>query len=182
MKNKVDLSIYSHVVFNSTLKKLRYFSWLCISNMFFLTNIPFPQKFKVLVLKFFGANIGKKCVIKPWVKIKFPWELSLGDHVWLGEEVWIDNISNVQIGNNVCISQGAMLLTGNHRYDKIDFALETKPIIIEDGVWICAKAIILGGIKLENHAVVGLACVAKNDLAPYSILQASGDIKIRTID
>ena len=66
-----------------------------------MTNIPYPNFTKVFILKCFGCKVGKNVVIKPWVKIKFPWMLSLGNSVWLGESVWIDNISNVIIGNNV---------------------------------------------------------------------------------
>lgn len=68
---------------------------------------------KIFFLRLFGAKIGKGLVIKNNVNIKFPWKLTLGNHVWLGENAWIDNLDEVIIGNNVCISQGALLLTGN---------------------------------------------------------------------
>ena len=90
----------------------------------------------------FGARIGKGFVIKPAVNIKYPWKLKVGDDVWIGENVWIDNIGNVTIGSNVCISQGAMLLTGNHNYKSETFDLMIKPIVVEEGVWIGAKATI----------------------------------------
>jgi len=121
-------------------------------------------------------------VIKPWVKIKFPWELELGDYVWLGENIWIDNLSRVTIGNNVCISQGALLITGNHRYDRVDFKLESHPINIEDGVWICANSTIVGGVSLKSHAVVGLGCIVTKNLEPYTILHHNEIIKDRRID
>ena len=66
------------------------------------------------VLRLFGAKIGKGVVIKPRVNVKYPWLLEIGDHTWIGEGVWIDNLGQVEIGNNVCISQGALLLSGNH--------------------------------------------------------------------
>ena len=69
---------------------------------------------KVRLLKMFGAKIGKGLVIKNNVIIKQPWYLTIGDDCWIGENVWIDNIDKVSIGSDVCISQGAMLLTGNH--------------------------------------------------------------------
>lgn len=177
--NKVDFSRYKHVLFKSFSLKLKYVLWLVISNIFFLTNIPYPNSFKVFILKLFGAKIGKVAIIKPWVKIKFPWLLSLGDHVWLGESCWIDNISSVYIGNNVCISQGALLLTGNHDYTQIDFPLNSKNIIIEDGVWIGAKCIIIGGVHIETHAVLNTLSVASRNLESYTINQGHPAIKIK---
>ena len=66
-----------------------------------------PSRIKVLLLRLFGAKVGSGVVIKPRVDVKSPWFLDVGDHVWIGERVWIDNHTTVQIGSNSCISQGA---------------------------------------------------------------------------
>jgi putative colanic acid biosynthesis acetyltransferase WcaF len=176
---KVDFSRYSHVLFTSFQLKFKYAIWLLVSNVFFLTNVPYPNFIKVNLLRIFGAKIGQVVIIKPWVKIKFPWYLNVGDHVWLGEGCWIDNISLITIGHNVCISQGAMLLTGNHDYTKVDFPLISKGIEIEDGCWIGAKSVVLGGIKIKSHAVLSVYSVANRDMESYSIYQGNPAIKIR---
>jgi len=116
-----------------------------------------------------GAQIGVSCVIKPWVKIKLPWKLHLGDHVWIGESAWIDNISEVKIGNHVCISQNALLLTGNHDYTSTSFDLISKPINIENGAWICANATIVGGITVATHCVIGIGQILTKSTNPYEI-------------
>ena len=67
----------------------------------------------------FGAKIGKGVIIRPGVSVKYPWKLQIGDNTWIGENVWIDNLSNIIIGKNVCVSQGAMLLSGNHNYKNL---------------------------------------------------------------
>jgi putative colanic acid biosynthesis acetyltransferase WcaF len=177
--NKVDFSRYNHVIFKSFTLKLKYLLWLLFSNIFFLTNVPYPNNLKIFILKCFGAKIGKVAIIKPWVKIKFPWLLSLGDHVWLGESCWIDNISAVYIGNNVCISQGALLLTGNHDYTQIDFPLNSKQIVIEDGVWIGANCIVTGGVYIATHAVLNTHSVASRNLESYTINQGHPAVKIK---
>jgi putative colanic acid biosynthesis acetyltransferase WcaF len=181
MSQKVELNSFRHVLFQNYKLKVKYLIWLLISNIFFLTNIPYSNILKVSLLKLFGAKIGVKCIIKPWVKIKFPWELEIGNFVWLGEEVWLDNISKITIGSNVCISQGALLITGNHRYDLTDFPLISKPIKIEDGVWICAKAIVTGGVKVGTHAVLGMNLIASKDLKAYTIYNSDGSTKDRNI-
>ena len=160
-------------------RKIRYALWLLTSNIFFLTNIPYPNNIKVFILKLFGSKIGNKVVIKPWVKIKFPWMLTLGNAVWLGESVWIDNISEVKIGNNVCISQGALLITGNHNYSSKLFELNSKPIKIDDGVWICAKTIVIGGVTIHSHAVLAINSLASKDLKSYSIYSGNPAVYIK---
>ena len=71
-----------------------------------------------LILILFGAKLGKSIRLSPGIKIKMPWRLSIGDYSWIGEDVWIDNLSMVKIGNNVCISQGVYFCTGNHDFKK----------------------------------------------------------------
>lgn len=178
-KKEINFDNFKDEVSPGIFQKFRYALWLLISNIFFMTNVPYPNYLKVLILKIFGCKIGINVVIKPWVKIKFPWMLTLGNAVWLGESVWIDNISDVLVGNNVCISQGALLITGNHNYSSDMFELISKPIIIEDGVWVCAKAILIGGITIHSHAVLTINSMALNDLESYSIYSGNPAILIK---
>lgn len=179
---KTDLSTYNNNWYNpgSSLKRIL---WLYI-NSIFLKSSFFPfNSLKVFLLRFFGAKIGKEVVIKPSVNIKYPWKLIIGDYVWIGEEVWIDNLDNVIIGNHTCISQGALLLCGNHNYKKSSFDLIIKPITIEEGVWIGAKSVVCGGVTCYSHSVLSVASVATHSLEAYSIYQGNPcqKIKVREI-
>lgn len=147
--------------------------WFLANSVFINTYLPIPIAIKVAVLRLFGAKMGKKVVIKPGVNIKYPWLLQVENEVWIGEQVWIDNLSEVRIGNNVCISQGAMLLTGNHDYSRSTFDLTTRPITIADGVWIGAKAIVCAGVRCESHAVLAVNSVATHSLDAYGIYQGN---------
>ncbi len=124
-------------------------------------------------MRLFGAKIGHGVIIKPCVNIKYPWFLQIGNNVWIGENAWIDNLTNVQIGNNVCISQGAYIFTGNHNYKKQTFDLMIDPIIIEDSVWIGAKAIVCPGITLKSHSVITVGSVVTKDTEPYKIYRGN---------
>jgi putative colanic acid biosynthesis acetyltransferase WcaF len=174
-----DLSIFTHQLHLSLVDKLKYACWLILSNVFFLTNIPYPNSLKVLLLRMMGAQVGKGVVIKPWVKIKLPWKLSIGNHVWLGESCWIDNISEVRIGNHVCISQGALVLTGNHDYSKRSFDLLSKPIVMEEGVWVGAKSTIVGGVTLKSHCVTGVGVIILRDTEAYQVYSLSPNIQVK---
>jgi putative colanic acid biosynthesis acetyltransferase WcaF len=151
---------------------LKSFSWYVINALLF--NSAFHSySFKVFLLKMFGAQVGNNVLIKPYVNIKYPWKLIIADHVWIGEQVWIDNIDIVQIGNHVCISQGALLLCGNHNYKKTAFDLMTGSIILEDGVWIGAKSIVGPGVVCKSHSILSLMSVATSNLEPYTIYRGN---------
>ncbi|MBC2839274.1 WcaF family extracellular polysaccharide biosynthesis acetyltransferase [Robiginitalea sp. SC105] len=153
--------------------------WYACNRLFIKTSIPFPTKFKIILLRAFGAKVGKGLIIKPGVSIKYPWFLEISDHVWIGENVWIDNLSSVFIGSNVCISQGAMLLCGNHNYKSPEFDLITKKITLEEGVWIGARGIVCPGVICRNHSVLGVGSVATSELESYRIYMGNPAKNIR---
>jgi putative colanic acid biosynthesis acetyltransferase WcaF len=172
---KTDLSRYN----NSWYKPgplIKRIGWFIVSYIFFRSAFPFTA-IKVVILRLFGAKIGKNIMIKPHVMIKYPWYLSVGDHTWIGERVWIDNLAEVEIGVNVCLSQDAYLLTGNHNYRKATFDLVLGKIKIEDGVWIGARAVVCPGITCHSHAVLSVASVATTDLEPYAVYVGNPAVK-----
>ena len=153
--------------------------WYFVNVLCFQNSLSTFSGFKVALLKLFGAKIGQGVVIKPSVNIKYPWFLEIGDHCWIGEGVWIDNLAWVRLGSHVCISQGAMLLTGNHDYKKSTFDLITKEINIEDGCWIGAKSIVCPGVTCQTHAVLSVGSVATQNLAADTIYQGNPAVAIR---
>lgn len=144
-------------------------AWYVVSTVLFESAIHLPYSWKAAILRLFGARIGRGLVIKPRVKIKFPWFLSIGNHTWLGERVWIDNLAPVQIGNNVCISQDALMLTGNHDYRSPSFTRFVRSVLIEDGVWIGARCIVCPGTVIRSGAIIEVGSVVKGSLAAHSV-------------
>ena len=121
------------------------------------------------LLRIFGANIGCAVVIKPGVRIKYPWFLSVGDHSWIGEDVWIDNLARVVIGHDACVSQGTYLCTGNHDWSDPSFGLVVKPITLRDGSWIGARSVICPGVTVGECGVTGAASTVSSDVPPYEV-------------
>lgn len=128
---------------------------------------------RVSVLRWFGAKIGEGVVIKPGVSVKYPWRLTVGNYTWIGENVWIDNLWDVAIGNNCCLSQGAMLLCGNHDFKKETFDLIVKPIIMEDGAWAGAKSVVCPGVTLHKDSILSVGSIATKDLEAGGIYQGN---------
>ncbi|MEC7173585.1 MAG: WcaF family extracellular polysaccharide biosynthesis acetyltransferase [Bacteroidota bacterium] len=147
--------------------------WYLINLIFFRSCLITNSFIKKKLLKLFGAKIGANLVLKPNVNIKYPWNLEIGNNVWIGESVWLDSLNKITIDDNVCISQGAFLLCGSHDYKKESFDLITKPIYLEEGTWICAKAIVSPGVRCKSHSVLSLGSIATRDLEKYTIYQGN---------
>lgn len=157
---------------------LKQLLWYFTDVFFFKSKIIPISSVLVFLLRAFGAKIGKDVRIKPGIQIKYPWKLEIGDYSWLAD-CYIENLDWVKIGNHCCISQQAMLMTGNHNYKKTSFDLITSSIILEDGAWIGARASVCPGVKLYSHSILSMGSVATGDLTAYSIYQGNPAVKIR---
>ena len=178
MKIETDLSTFNNDWYNPG-SKLKVLIWFLMNSLVINNYLPIPMVIKVFILRLFGAKIGNNFVIKPKVNIKYPWFLEIGNNVWIGETVWIDNFVKVTIQDNACISQGALLLTGNHDYKKSTFDLIPKEIYVEKGVWIGAKSVVCGGVKCFSHAVLAVNSVATSNLKPFTIYQGNPAVEVR---
>lgn len=169
---KTQLSEYNNSWYNpgSTFKRA---IWYLVNILIFRNPFAPFSNIKCSILRLFGAKIGRNIVIKPRVNIKYPWFLTIGDNTWIGEDVWIDNVAEVKIGSNVCLSQGSMILCGSHDYTSSSFDLIVKSISIEDGVWIGAQATVSPGIECKSHSVLSLKSVATKPLEAYGIYQGN---------
>ena len=173
MNIETDLSKFNNNWYNPKASKLKLITWFLANSLIINNYLPIPVTFKIFVLRLFGAKIGEGVMIKPKVNIKYPWFLEIGNYVWIGEMVWIDNFVKVTIEDNACISQGAMLMTGNHDYKKVAFDQIVGEIYIEKGAWIGAKTIVCGGVRCMSHSVLAVSSVTAKDLQPYTIYQGN---------
>lgn len=148
---------------------LKRLLWYVTSAVFFQSYLLPISSLKISILRMFGAKIAKGVVIKPSVQIKYPWFLEVGANTWIGEKVWIDNLEITKIGSNVCLSQGAMLLTGNHNYKKTTFDLIVQGIVIQEGVWVGAQAVVCPGVVCRSHSILSVGSVATEHLEAYTI-------------
>jgi len=152
---KVDKSKYDNSWYKpgSAFKRI---SWYYADRLLFRNSLLPFSSFKASLLRLYGAKIGKACIIKPDVIVKYPWFLEVGNYVWIGERVWIDNLAKVTIDEGATISQGALLLTGNHNYKSEQFDLMVSEIYIEEGAWVGAKAIVGPGVRIGKNSMLTL--------------------------
>ncbi len=170
MEQTIDLAAFSGADFDKGAPGWKIALWYMVNALVVRAAWNPFGGLKRALLRAFGAQIGRGVVIKNEVRVKFPWKLVVGDYCWLGEKVWIDNIDWVRIGSNVCVSQGALLLTGNHDYTRSDMPYRNAPITIGDGAWIGAQATVCPGVTMGEGAVVGATASVVKDVAPWTVV------------
>lgn len=178
-RTRVDLSRFDNSAFPRGAGFIKETLWYFTNALFFINPLfPFRAP-KPGLLRLFGAKVGKGVVVHPGVNIKFPWKLTIGDHSWIGQRVWLDNLEQLTIGSHVVISQGAMIILGSHDYRKVDYPLITAPVVLEDGCWVGTGAIVLGGVTVKSHALLSAGSVANKDLEPYTIYRGNPAVPVR---
>ena len=153
--------------------------WYLIKCIFFLSCVPWPSMLKRGLLRIFGARVGKAVYLKPRVNIHFPWKLSIGDHTWIGEEVFILNFECVTVGGHCCISQRAFLCTGNHDYGKVQMPYRNAPISIGDGAWVGAQVFVGPGVTIGSEAVVAAGSVVTKDLPQSMVCRGNPCVPVK---
>lgn len=166
----MKLREYQAGTFTRGASRGREAAWWLARSLFFAGWFPLPSRFRVWWLRLFGAEIGTGVVIRSRVNITFPWRLTIGDHVWIGEEVLILSLAPVRIGSNCCLSQRAFLCTGSHDHRKEAFDLITMPIALEDGCWVGAQVFIGPGVTLKSGTVCAAGAVVVKEAGPDVVI------------
>ena len=167
----VDLASFDNSWYRPGRSKLVLATWFFLGLPVLRSSwLPFSGVRRSL-LRLFGARIASGVVLRPGVRVKYPWILEIGENSWIGEDVWLDNLAPIRIGSNVCISQGAYLCTGNHDWTDPAFGLIVRPIVIGDGAWIGAKAMLCPGVEIGECAVASAGSVVATSLDPYTTVR-----------
>jgi len=128
------------------------------------------NSWRVLLLRLFGARIGRHCVVKPTCRIWAAWNLEMGDYACLAFDVDCYCVDRIVIGAHATISQYVFLCTASHDISDPHMALVTAPIRIGDGAWIAARAFVGHGVTVGAGAVVGACAVVTKDIAPWKVV------------
>lgn len=165
----VDLSRFDNSWYNPGRSRWTQAGWFFLGAPLFECRLNPLSSVRRVLLRMFGATVGVGVVIKPGARVKYPWLLTVGDHAWIGEDCWIDNLARVDIGPNACISQRAYLCTGNHDWTDPAFGLIVRPIRVGAGAWVGACSVVCPGTELEEGAVAAAGSVVSGTLMRYSI-------------
>jgi acetyltransferase-like isoleucine patch superfamily enzyme len=94
----------------------------------------------------------------------------IGAYSRINRNCCLDARGPVHIADNVSISPEVMILTASHRIDDPQFRGETRPVVIEDHVYVGSRAIIMPGVTLGRGSVVAAGAVVARDVAPLTIV------------
>ena len=161
-KESIDLSKYDYSF--GLRNKIKRLIWNIAYWIFFRPfNLLLFKSWRAIVLRFFGAKIGKGAIIYASTRIWAPWNLEVGDFSVIGPQVDCYNQGKITVGNQTNISQKSYLCASSHDFTVSNFPLILCPIIIKDQVWIAADAFVGPNVCIGDGAVVGArASVFKN--------------------
>ena len=143
--------------------------WMVVEALLVTNSLQVSSGIRIRALRAFGARIGSGVIIRPRVRLKFPWKLAIGDRSWIGEGVWFHNQDRITIGSAVVVSQETFVTTESHRA-RTDMGLITRRVVIEDGAWLTSRCIVLGGSHVGKSALLRPMTVVKSDVPPNAVV------------
>lgn len=159
--------------------RARRFVWnLCYALLYRASPRPF-HAWRSLLLRCFGAQMGRNCHFYPKSKIWAPWNLICAENVTAADGVDIYNPAPMRFGSHAIVSQDAFLCGATHDYDDPRFPLLAYAMEFGAYSWVCARAIVSPGVSLAEGAVLGLGSVATRDLEPWTIYAGMPATKVK---
>lgn len=136
--------------------------WLVQSSLFGLSP-QFMYGWRSFLLRLFGAKIGKDVIIRPSARITYPWKLTIGDYAWVGDNVELYTLAEINIAAHAVVSQRSYLCTGSHDPSSKTFSIYAKPINVGEGAWIATDVFIAPGITIEKNVIIGARSTLLSD-------------------
>lgn len=170
IEDTVDLSAFSPVGLERGRPKFVEIIWRLTNLVVVQTSFPWPSAIRRAVLVAFGAKIGKGFYIRPSVKVHFPWKLTIGENVWIGEGCTLLNLEPIEIRSNAALAHEVYVSTGNHDLTRRDFPYANASVLIDSSTWIGTRAFVGSGVTIGRGAVVAAGAVVVKDVDPWSVV------------
>jgi putative colanic acid biosynthesis acetyltransferase WcaF len=155
-----------HSLENKIGRVLWHITWLLV----YRPSTRLFHGWRRLILRLFGARIGKG--VHPYLSVRIwaPWNLEMGDQSCLGDHIDCYCVDKVRIGSHSTISPYSYLCTASHDYTDPAMPLITAPTVIGEGVWIAADVFVGPGVAIGDGVVIGArSCVFRN-IEPWTVV------------
>lgn len=143
--------------------------WWLVQSTVFRLSPQFLYSFRASILRFFGAKVGHGCIIRPSATFTYPWKISLGDRVWIGDDVVLYSLGDISVGNDTVISQRCYVCAGDHDYAERSFPIRARPISIGSECWLATDTFVAPGVRISDKCVVGARSGVFSDLSESTI-------------
>jgi len=137
-----------------------------------ILGVPSPRfahGWRRLLLRLFGAKVGKNVHVYPGARIWAPWNLVLGDECGIADGAILYSQDLITLGRRAVVSQGAHLCAGTHDYNRVGFPLVTKPIVVGAEAWLAAECFVMPGVSVGDGAVIGARSVVIRDMPAWTV-------------
>ena len=166
----------------STQEKLWRLLWSITQATFFRFSFHTWNRWRIFLLRSYGATIEDTCIVRRTLKVECPWNLTVGENSCLGDGVILYCLGKVTIGDRVSISQHAHLCAGTHDYNQEEMPLLRPPITIEDDVWLAADSFVGPNVTVGEGAILGARTVAMRDIDSWTVYSGNPAVIVRTRD
>jgi putative colanic acid biosynthesis acetyltransferase WcaF len=154
---------------NRALRVLWGIAWLILYR-------PSPRPlhaWRRMLLRLFGARVGRHAHPYPGAKIWAPWNLSMDVASCLSDHVDCYSVAPITIGAYATVSQYCYLCSASHDYRDPTMPTVAAPIVIEADAWIAADAFIGPGVLIGRGAVIGARSTVTRDVAAWTVVAGS---------
>lgn len=143
--------------------------WWFVQATLFRWSFHSWYRWRVLLLRLFGAKVDGTVRVRPTVRIEIPWNLVLEPGVIVGDRVILYSLATITLRARSMISQYAHLCAGTHDHTRFSMPLITAPIIVEEDAWVAADAFVGPGVIVGRGAVLGARACAFRDVPPWKV-------------
>jgi len=138
--------------------------WWIVQSTLFRCSPQILYGWRRWLLRMFGARIGHGVIVRPTAQITYPWKLAIGDYAWIGDDVVLYTLGEIEVGAHAVVSQRSYLCTGSHDYARPTFDIYAKPIRIGEQAWLATDVFVAPGVQVGAGTVVGARSSIFNSL------------------
>lgn len=168
-----------HVSPYSTAEKIGRMLWALVQASLFRFSFPTWYRWRVWLLRLFGARVDASCRIRRTARFECPWNFGAGPNCAVGDFAIVYALGPITLGRRVSISQYSHLCAGSHDFSRFDLPLVRPPITLEDDAWLGADSFVGPGVTMREGALLGARASAFSDLEPWSINIGNPARKVR---
>lgn len=143
--------------------------WWIVQGTLFALSPQMLYGWRNALLRLFGARVGTGVIVRPSVRVTYPWKVSIGDRSWIGDNVELYSLGPIEIGADAVVSQRSYLCTGSHDMARPSFDIYAEPIVVEDEAWVCSDVFVHPGVTVARGSVVAARSVLRTNTTPYDI-------------